>query len=46
MLYFDALRASFWELSLDRDPHCRYCGDGHTFPGYVDYERFCTSVTT
>jgi len=45
MLYFDALRVSFWELSLDRDSHCRYCGDGRKFPGYIDYERFCASVT-
>jgi molybdopterin/thiamine biosynthesis adenylyltransferase len=45
MLYFDALRPSFTELALDRDPHCRYCGDGQEFPGYIDYERFCASAT-
>jgi sulfur-carrier protein adenylyltransferase/sulfurtransferase len=44
LLYFDALGASFSELTLDRDPHCRYCGDGREFPGYIDYERFCTSA--
>ncbi len=41
MLYFDALRASFSELTLERDPHCRYCGTGREFPGYIDYEQFC-----
>jgi sulfur-carrier protein adenylyltransferase/sulfurtransferase len=44
MLYFDALRSSFLELALERDPACRYCGDGRTFPGYADYERFCASA--
>ena len=41
MLYFDALQGSFSELALERDPGCRYCGDGCSFPGYIDYERFC-----
>ncbi len=41
MLYFDALHGSFSELALERDPGCRYCGDGCSFPGYIDYERFC-----
>jgi len=44
LLYFDALRASFSELLLERDPACRYCGEGHAFPGYIDYERFCASA--
>ena len=44
MLYFDALAASFTEFLLERDPACRYCGDGCAFPGYVDYERFCASA--
>ena len=44
LLYFDALRASFTELLLERDPACRYCGDGRDFPGYIDYERFCASA--
>ena len=45
LLCFDALRAQFLELALDRNPLCRYCGDGARFPGYVDYERFCGGVT-
>ncbi len=44
LLYFDALRGSFSELTLERDPRCRYCGDNARFPGYVDYERFCAGA--
>jgi molybdopterin/thiamine biosynthesis adenylyltransferase len=44
MLHYDALRARFTELRLWRDPGCRYCGEGARFPGYVDYEAFCTAA--
>lgn len=44
LVYYDALRAEFSELQVERDPQCRYCGDGARFPGYVDYERFCASA--
>jgi molybdopterin/thiamine biosynthesis adenylyltransferase/rhodanese-related sulfurtransferase len=45
LLLFDGLNARFTELTLERDPACRYCGDGASeFPGYVDYERFCAGV--
>ncbi len=43
MLYYDALKACFSELRLQRDPECRYCGDGAEFPGYIDYDAFCAS---
>jgi molybdopterin/thiamine biosynthesis adenylyltransferase/rhodanese-related sulfurtransferase len=42
MLYFDALRASFTELTLAPNPACPYCSSGVTFPGYIDYEEFCS----
>jgi molybdopterin/thiamine biosynthesis adenylyltransferase len=42
---YDALAASFTELRLRRDPDCSYCGEGTEFPGYVDYEQFCSSAT-
>ncbi|MGN2392137.1 molybdopterin-synthase adenylyltransferase MoeB [Pelomicrobium sp. G1] len=45
LLYYDALCGRFDELALERDPSCRYCGDGAQFPGYIDYERFCASAT-
>lgn len=43
LLVYDALGASFTELNLRRDPDCRWCADGAPFPGYVDYEAFCSS---
>jgi molybdopterin/thiamine biosynthesis adenylyltransferase/rhodanese-related sulfurtransferase len=43
LLVYDALAASFSELKLRRDPDCSYCADGVAFPGFVDYERFCSS---
>jgi molybdopterin/thiamine biosynthesis adenylyltransferase/rhodanese-related sulfurtransferase/molybdopterin converting factor small subunit len=43
LLYYDALRANFTELHLNRDPQCRYCGDPEHFPGYVDYAAFCST---
>ena len=43
LLVYDALEATFTELQLRRDPECRWCGDGRPFPGYVDYEAFCSS---
>lgn len=43
LLYYDALSAEFRSLAVERDPACRYCGDGARFPGYVDYERFCAA---
>ena len=44
LICYDALCARFTELELARNPHCRYCGDGCAFPGYVDYEQFCAPV--
>jgi len=44
LLYYDALRANFTELHLDRDPQCRYCSDPGHFPGYVDYTAFCAAT--
>jgi molybdopterin/thiamine biosynthesis adenylyltransferase/rhodanese-related sulfurtransferase len=46
LLHYDALRQRFTELALAPDPACRYCAPGATFPGYVDYEVFCSSRAT
>jgi molybdopterin/thiamine biosynthesis adenylyltransferase/rhodanese-related sulfurtransferase len=46
MLCFDALEGRFAQLTLARDPACRICGDGVSFPGYIDYERFCSDNRT
>jgi molybdopterin/thiamine biosynthesis adenylyltransferase/rhodanese-related sulfurtransferase len=44
LLHYDALPARISELTLDPDPECRYCREGAPFPGYVDYDVFCSSV--
>jgi molybdopterin/thiamine biosynthesis adenylyltransferase/rhodanese-related sulfurtransferase len=41
LLLFDALSASFTEVSLRRDPACPVCGDDPTITEYVDYVEFC-----
>jgi molybdopterin/thiamine biosynthesis adenylyltransferase/rhodanese-related sulfurtransferase len=41
LLLFDALAASFTEVSLRRDPACPVCGDEPTITEYVDYVEFC-----
>ncbi|MCA8941579.1 MAG: molybdopterin-synthase adenylyltransferase MoeB [Planctomycetes bacterium] len=42
MLHYDALQQRFTELRLEPDPDCAYCADGVEFPGYVDYDGFCS----
>jgi len=46
LLTYDALEQRFLELELARDPGCRYCADGVSFPGYEDYVRACSSSET
>lgn len=43
LLCFDGLAGEFRELRVRRDPECSYCG-GNGFPGYVDYEQFCSAA--
>jgi molybdopterin/thiamine biosynthesis adenylyltransferase len=43
LLLYDALRQRFTELMLAPDPECRYCAPHASFPGYVDYQEFCSS---
>lgn len=43
LLTYDALEAKFRELKLRKDPHCAYCGEGKSFPGFIDYEVFCSA---
>ena len=45
LLHYDGLRATFAEYNLNRDPNCRYCGEGAEFPGYIDYQAFCAKAT-
>ncbi len=43
MLYYDALRSSFSEFKLKKNPSCRYCGGQGDFPGYEDYAQVCAA---
>jgi adenylyltransferase/sulfurtransferase len=40
-MLFDALKMSFRELKLRRNPACPACGDNPTITELIDYEIFC-----
>ena len=42
LLLYDALQAEFREVRVRRDTDCAWCGDGKPFPGFVDYQQFCS----
>lgn len=42
LLQFDALAMRFRETRLTADPDCPMCAAGRTFPGYIDYQQFCS----
>ncbi len=42
LLTLEGLTTSFTELKLRRDPSCPVCAEGVPFPGFVDYEQFCS----
>jgi sulfur-carrier protein adenylyltransferase/sulfurtransferase len=44
LLLFDALAASFTEVSLRRDPTCPVCGEAPTITEYIDYAEFCSGT--
>ncbi|MFQ5792946.1 MAG: ThiF family adenylyltransferase, partial [Acidobacteriota bacterium] len=41
LLLFDALRMSFRELRLRKDPECALCSEKATITELIDYEQFC-----
>jgi adenylyltransferase/sulfurtransferase len=41
LLMYDALKMTFRELRLRRDPACPLCGDNPTIRELIDYEQFC-----
>lgn len=43
LLCYDALAMTFRELEVNADPACAWCGAGKPFPGYMDYEQFCSA---
>jgi len=43
LLTYDALRAQFRELRVERDPACRVCGDDAVFEGYETVAGACAT---
>ena len=41
LVVFDALRLSFRELKLKKNPECPICGEHPTIHELIDYEQFC-----
>lgn len=41
ILHFDALKMSFRQFNVKRDPQCPVCGDHPTITAPIDYEQFC-----
>lgn len=41
LLIYDALKMSFREVKLRRDPSCPVCGEDPTIQSLIDYEQFC-----
>lgn len=41
LLLYDALRMSFQEFKVRRNPRCPMCGDNPTIKQLIDYEQFC-----
>jgi adenylyltransferase/sulfurtransferase len=41
LLLYDALRMSFREFKVRRNPKCPVCGDNPTIRKLIDYEEFC-----
>jgi molybdopterin/thiamine biosynthesis adenylyltransferase/rhodanese-related sulfurtransferase len=44
LLCYDALGMSFRELNVRPNAACSYCGPGKPFPGYANYEQFCSAA--
>jgi molybdopterin/thiamine biosynthesis adenylyltransferase/rhodanese-related sulfurtransferase len=45
LLLFDALGATFDEVTVRRDPECPVCGEHPTITEYIDYVEFCNAPT-
>jgi sulfur-carrier protein adenylyltransferase/sulfurtransferase len=41
LLLYDALRMTFREVKLRKDPDCPICGTNRTIHALIDYEQFC-----
>ena len=45
LLVFDALRMSFRQMRLRKDPDCAICGEHPTIAQLIDYEQFCNPAS-
>lgn len=41
LVHFDALKMSFREFKVRKDPKCPICSENPTVTGLIDYEQFC-----
>ena len=41
LMLYDALKMSFRELRLHKDPECPVCGENPTVTELIDYQQFC-----
>src|SRR5699024_4132289 len=44
LMLIDARTSRMRQLTLSSDPDCAYCAPGKPFPGFIDYEGFCSGV--
>ena len=44
LVMFDALKSTFREMRLKRDPDCPMCGERAVFKGFEMYEQFCSDT--
>ncbi len=44
LMIFDALKMTFRELKVHRDPCCTLCGEDATWEGLIDYEHLCSAT--
>src|SRR5262249_57999022 len=45
LLLYDALAATFTEVTLPRDPNCPVCGEHPTLSEHIDYVEVCAGPT-
>ena len=43
LIHYDALRTSFREFNLRKDPECPLCGENPSITSLVDYDHTCTT---
>ena len=41
LLLYDAMKMSFREVKVRRNPECELCGENPSVNGLIDYQAFC-----